>query len=461
MTLSRKTLPLSLPRVALIYGRGIEGCGVTRWGAELQDWMRAGGHTCDVYAYGRKSFLRGKAQRIDYTAFSGDDVPAMIADLNAGTYDVVIYTSVPVVKTEPQDLDAFYRLIYGVTRPVKCFYSFENTTRHQKNTPYLPLIINDVDQVYGLQTRQDSWLRAKVAELGKELRQTKNWMDFARFDGGVPFARRNHEVLYLGRNSGFKNLPLTLEFMKVAQKVDPELACTFRGVEAGNATAFWLRDEEGFVYHYDETNVAKWGTPGPIHFWNAYDYEDGMHRIGQAKFGISLAHIEPVRGEGINHMEYAMMEIIAQGAVPLFHRRWLETTTLDGSGCSMADFNAEFPFCIPVDENDLESAAVAMLNVGPGRAKKMNENGKVLLNQQYAADKWVPQHLREIVRIGKQPPMWHDDRDVIAHLTKDGQYAMKAGEYDAALHRFGDFEKRRVVTTERRGSKIEEVEVTL
>lgn len=432
----------SLPSIALVYGRGIEGCGVTRWGAELQDWIRHRCGTCDVYAYGRKSFLRGDAQSIDYKPFSGDDKHQLVNTLNQ--YDIVIYTSVPVAQTPVDDLTAFYELIHRVTRPIKCFFSFENTTMLLKKTPYLPLIINDVDQVFGLQCRPDSWLRQRCAELDKELMPIKNWMDFSRFLG-KKFEDKGRGLLYIGRNSTFKNLPLTLELGRHFQRLSPGYPVRFMGVEAGQATMRWLESEEGVVYHYDDDNIARWARDGTIHFWNFYNYRDGMEAMAGTKFGVSLAHIEPEDGEGINHTEYAMMEIIALGSIPIFNRRWVETTTVNGMPLS------ERPrFCLQADPADLEVVAKEALNLTNMAAARLHAHGMQFLMEEYDANTHIPAQLQLIVKRGKQRQKWEGDDDCLAALSGNGQYGTRAFGVNEALHRYSDIENLRICRQEKR-----------
>ena len=52
--------------IALVMGRGVEGCGVTRYTIEYKNWLEKQGKEVVVYALKEKSFSRGKAQIFDY-----------------------------------------------------------------------------------------------------------------------------------------------------------------------------------------------------------------------------------------------------------------------------------------------------------------------------------------------------------------------------------------------------------
>ena len=49
-------------KVAIILGRGIEGCGVTRYALEEQKWYINNGIQCDIYAGTDKKWGRKDAQ---------------------------------------------------------------------------------------------------------------------------------------------------------------------------------------------------------------------------------------------------------------------------------------------------------------------------------------------------------------------------------------------------------------
>ena len=75
----------------MVYGQGIEGCGVTRVGAELELWSNKVGCQLDTYAYDEKFFTRRAAHKLTYRSFTKANVDEIKQLLE--TYDLVIFNS--------------------------------------------------------------------------------------------------------------------------------------------------------------------------------------------------------------------------------------------------------------------------------------------------------------------------------------------------------------------------------
>jgi hypothetical protein len=61
-------------KVAIILGRGIEGCGVTRYALEEQDWYKKNKIECNIYASCDKKWGRKDAQENDIIEFTNSEI---------------------------------------------------------------------------------------------------------------------------------------------------------------------------------------------------------------------------------------------------------------------------------------------------------------------------------------------------------------------------------------------------
>ena len=85
-------------KIAIILGRGIEGCGITRLAIEYKNWLEKNNFKADIFALIEKKFSRHKSHDFQYQSFSPkDDVSSKL-----NNYNKVVYLSVPSIKNSKE-----------------------------------------------------------------------------------------------------------------------------------------------------------------------------------------------------------------------------------------------------------------------------------------------------------------------------------------------------------------------
>ena len=80
-------------KIAILLGRGIEGCGVTRFATELQSYLLSQNYECKSFASIDKNWGRKKSQDTNILEFNNDEIPEIRKELN--NFDIVFYQSLP------------------------------------------------------------------------------------------------------------------------------------------------------------------------------------------------------------------------------------------------------------------------------------------------------------------------------------------------------------------------------
>jgi hypothetical protein len=114
-------------RVVFVMGRGIEGAGVTRYVCEFNAWLNNNGHQSSVIAINEKKWGREKAHNgtEKFMRLGRDKFETAKEYINK--HDVVIYSSVPPKKSDPEVIDGFLNtLVKQVSGPKKVFLHIDH-----------------------------------------------------------------------------------------------------------------------------------------------------------------------------------------------------------------------------------------------------------------------------------------------------------------------------------------------
>ena len=81
-------------KVAIVLGRGVEGCGVTKYTVELERWLLNNSHTPMVYASKDKRWSRNDSHEIQnlvHVRFDRDDFDEVYEGCKSS--DIIIFNS--------------------------------------------------------------------------------------------------------------------------------------------------------------------------------------------------------------------------------------------------------------------------------------------------------------------------------------------------------------------------------
>ena len=109
-----------MKNISIIMGRGIEGCGVTKFTIEQCKYYERNDYTYKVFASKDKSWTRKNAHNTDnihQLKFSKDDeVDAMIEEVNQS--DIAIINSLPALSLKEEAIENFKRMLSEIKIPV-------------------------------------------------------------------------------------------------------------------------------------------------------------------------------------------------------------------------------------------------------------------------------------------------------------------------------------------------------
>ena len=96
-------------KIAMIFGKGLDGCGVQRGAVEIATWAQRNNVQFHVYSMKGRSFARAKGHSmpIEPVDFKHTEIPSLVEKLNS-EYDIVILNSYPSSKHDPAAIIAFY-----------------------------------------------------------------------------------------------------------------------------------------------------------------------------------------------------------------------------------------------------------------------------------------------------------------------------------------------------------------
>ena len=105
-------------KIALLMGRGVEGCGVTRYVVEQYNYMISNGHDVKVFSTKDKNWGRKKSHELVVEEIKNDELLSLKQRLI--DYDVVFIHSVPSTGHSKECQKSFLELV----KSIDCFKVF-------------------------------------------------------------------------------------------------------------------------------------------------------------------------------------------------------------------------------------------------------------------------------------------------------------------------------------------------
>ena len=338
--------------IALVMGRGVEGCGVTRYTIEYKNWLEKQGKEVVVYALKEKSFSRGKAQIFDYKIFTPDD--DISGELNECEY--VVYMSVPSTTNSKKGIDNFVENCVYKVKVKKIFIQHDHKRQSLQRNARMLEIIDKCDITFTHCTNSDfgELYRKEFNSLfeTRNLYEFKIGLDFEQFTKfRKQFSEKIDRASYFGRFARFKHPQRVLDLRK---HLKGKIITEMRGLERSIGALD--------IYNHPDIIEVKKGQDikqdcfDKTYVYGPYDRDEGMEEVSKSKFGCSFYELD-ARAYG-NHVEFAMLEIVGLGLIPIFSKHWGDNTKhisgkpfsqVDNSGIYL-EFRKQDKVCINIDE---------------------------------------------------------------------------------------------------------------
>lgn len=359
-------------KYVLLMGRGIEGTGNTKYAVEFQEYLENQGHFVTTIANSDKKWGREKSHVNKIKLMSFADEENTITEI-CKNCDYVFVLSVPAKNYDWFSQDSFYNVICDtVDAGVKCIYIQVDHKRASiarnfySDYAYID-ILEKFDMIFTHSQKCDfidfckeNGLKTKKMICAKDLGVGEIFG--INFDKYMHLWRNEKEdkvIRFMGRSANWKGPWLVRDLHEKFFKSRGYITI-LEGIEGSIGTVTELYKEtkpnriprEDVIIKLTSSNKKALDS-GKINFERyvptyvlpPYDNVRGMDRLSRSTFGIELLLLDDkVLGDVY---EYAMLEMVAVGVVPIFRKRWGEKFTVNGKPIIEQDCGIVF-----MDEND-------------------------------------------------------------------------------------------------------------
>lgn len=337
-------------KTVIIMGRGVEGCGVTKFTLEQIRWLKKNNHEYKVYASKDKSWTRKKSHdtsEINQIKFAKpEETLKMIEDCNKA--DFVIINSLPSQGHPEKCIEQFITALNSITVPVVLIqhdHSSLSINRnaglnesiqkaslifaHSRSNDFSKKVLQSIpksNSVFSGFIKNKSFIKEVLNfQPGMDFESVKEkyWKDLSIQDN------RHHK--WIGRTTSWKGYKELLEFHNEYLMPNNYLT-TLEGIEKSPAYLGFkkLSEFHGFIDQptesVDLTNY--YGSHACV--FGPYVNEEMLERMSRVAFGYQLSLLKPHFIE--RSVEYTHCELVCTGTVPVFKRGYGEYCTHRESG---------------------------------------------------------------------------------------------------------------------------------
>lgn len=321
-------------KIAIVLGRGTEGCGVTQCAVQMQNVTGA-----DIYSAVDKKWPRAKGIQFPVTEFKmGKDWEKYANKINE--YDLCVIYSVPSV-THPEDCQENFVKFLKAIKVRKAFINVDHKAASIARNANLKQVCESVDimMTHSLQNDFCKFLtknniKVPVVKMGLgfdyDSHRAKYWKPIEQQNSGL--------TRWIGRTTGWKGPELMLDFHE-SKLMDYGFTTVLEGLEASiSYTSILYRDKElkdrrkVMNYFRPEKQYNEEKFTNDLHgkeqlhvgayLYPPYVNVEAMERMSKSAFGSDLYHLK-AETYG-NNIENCHAEIVASGAIPIFHKHFCD-----------------------------------------------------------------------------------------------------------------------------------------
>lgn len=327
-----------MKKIAILLGRGLEGCGVSQCARQMQIVTGA-----DIFYSIDKKWPRSGGMDFPTNPFSvATEWEGVAAKINE--YDLCVIYSVPSTKHPEACQNNFVDMVKAI-KVRKAFINVDHKQASISRNANLAAICENVDVImtYSL----DNAFSKTIAKFGikKPFFTMNNGFDFDghREKYWRPIEEQQANVMrWIGRSARWKGPDIMIDFHE-AELMQNGFITILEGLEASiGYTDILYRDikEKEFT---DRRKVMNYFRPEKQHgelvgfstdlhgkevvgvgayLYNPYNNTEAMHRMGYSAFGSDMYYLAP-EFYG-NNIENCHAEVVACGAIPVFHKHFNE-----------------------------------------------------------------------------------------------------------------------------------------
>ena len=367
-------------KYVLLMGRGIEGTGNTKYAVELQEYLEDSGHNVITIANSDKKWGREKSHpnKINLISFSYCEEQITETCKDA---DAVIVLSVPAKNYDWFSQDSFYNVIDALNKEkIKLVYiQVDHKMASIKRNFYVDDMYIDILEKFDiifthsrncdfLRFCEENLLNLKKVYCSKDLNIGEIFgINFKKYKNLWSKEKQYKVVRFMGRSANWKGPWLVRDIHENYLKSQGYITI-LEGIEGSIGTVAELYKEtkplripgDDVIIRFStddkralNNNTMEFEYNKPTYILPPYDNVLGMKRLSESMFGIELLLLDDKILSDV--YEYAMLEIVAVGTIPVFRKRWGEKYFINGKPIIEQDSGVIF-----MDENNPSDAIETM-----------------------------------------------------------------------------------------------------
>jgi hypothetical protein len=311
-------------KIKILLGRGIEGCGVTRFATELQNYLISEGHDCKSYASSDKKWGRAKHQNTNIIEFSNDQIDSIKKELNDS--DIVYYQSLPSRTHSDEYKEKFFeKLVVDVVNPVKIIFQNDHKMGSLSRNYRIWDIVKEMDCAFTFSEGTAFYKRVKKEQIDIPIKIFNNGHDFSQLSH--MWKKQQRRIFsYLGRFAGFKDPNRMHKLFPLLTKHG--LICEMRGIERSlGAKSGFFSSIEGDMKSPEHEHILYRGKSvvdeqdlNHLHVYGPYERIPTLELLSNNMFGANFFNLGD--DEYGNILEYTTLEMINIGMIVAVDKQW-------------------------------------------------------------------------------------------------------------------------------------------
>lgn len=354
-------------KVAIIMGRGIEGCGVTKFTVEQTKWLSKNGHQHVVYSSKDKSWTRKNAHDVSNVVqlklSKAEETNKMIAGCNEA--DVVIINSLPSLSHSDECIAQFKRALAEITKPI-VLIQHDHSSLSIKRNAAIEEAVRKAKIIFGHSRTNDFAKYVSSLTEGGGLAgffEEDNSKTILNFQPGMDFdAVREKYWLdidetdpimhkWIGRTTSWKGYVQMFKFHNEFLRPNGYIT-TFEGIEKSPAYLGFRELSEFHGMIDKDITTVNLEKDQPAYVFGPFVNDQMLGRMAKVGFGYQLSLLDERFIE--RSIEYTHCEVACIGVVPVFRKSYGERCTHRKFGDKL--INCKDTGTIWLDDNNMQPA---------------------------------------------------------------------------------------------------------
>lgn len=349
-------------------GRGIEGCGVTKFTVEQTKWLAKNGYDFTVYSSKDKSWTRKNAHDVSNVVqlkfAKPEETQKMIDGCNAA--NVVIINSLPSIGHSEECINQFKRFLNEVQKPI-VLVQHDHSSLSIKRNAAIDESIGKASVLFGHSNRNDFACLVESSTGGggladfllheNEVKTILNFQPGMDFDSvrakyWKPIEQTDPIMhKWIGRTTSWKGYVQMFKFHSEYLRQGGYIT-TFEGIEKSPAYLSFRELSEFHGHIESAIDSVKLNVNEPAYVFGPFINSEMLERMSKVGFGYQLSILDERFIE--RSIEYTHCEVICTGVVPVFRKGYGERCTHRKFGDKL--INCKDNGTIWLDDNNMQPA---------------------------------------------------------------------------------------------------------